>query len=115
MDDPKVRSAISPRVSQDTNEIGSGFHRISREERIQRIADGCRLTQEEVALLSGKEIIPPTLAEHFVENVVGFFPVPFGVATHFEIDGQTKLIPMVVEETSIIAVQRALAGCEGLQ
>lgn len=97
MDDQKLR------------DITSGFHRVSREERIDRIAESCRLTQEEVALLSGKEAIPPSLAEHFVENVIGFFPVPFGVATHFEIDGQAKLIPMVVEETSIIAAASATA------
>lgn len=92
-----------------SQELGQGFHRISREERIKRLRAACQLTDEEAGLLLGREAIPPSLAEHFVENVLGFFPVPFGVATHFVIDGQPRLIPMVVEETSIIAAASATA------
>jgi hydroxymethylglutaryl-CoA reductase len=43
------------------------------------------------------------LAEKFVENVIGYFQLPLGVATNFKIDGREYLIPMAVEETSIIA------------
>ena len=43
------------------------------------------------------------LADRLVENVIGCFPLPLGVATNFHIDGNDYLIPMAVEETSIIA------------
>jgi hydroxymethylglutaryl-CoA reductase len=43
------------------------------------------------------------LAEHFIENVIGYFQMPMGVATNFVIDGRALAIPMAVEETSIIA------------
>ena len=43
------------------------------------------------------------LAEKFIENVIGYFQLPLGVAGNFCIDGKRKAIPMAVEETSIIA------------
>ena len=49
------------------------------------------------------------MAENFIENVIGYFPVPLGVATHFKIDGRNLFIPMAVEETSIIAAASATA------
>ena len=55
--------------------------------------------------------LPPTtdVAENFIENVIGYFPIPFGVATYFKIDGRDVFIPMAVEETSIIAAASASA------
>jgi len=43
------------------------------------------------------------LGEKFIENVVGYFQMPLGVATNFKIDGRDFMIPMAVEETSIVA------------
>ncbi len=43
------------------------------------------------------------LADHFIENVIGYFQMPLGVATNFFIDGTDYVIPLAVEETSIIA------------
>ena len=53
--------------------------------------------------------LPLDIAEHLIENVVGYFPIPLGVATNFTIDGRDVLIPMAVEETSIIAAASATA------
>ena len=44
-----------------------------------------------------------TLGEKFIENVIGYFQIPLGVATNFKIDGKDFVIPMAVEETSIVA------------
>ena len=41
--------------------------------------------------------------------MIGYFPIPLGVATNFTIDGRDMLIPMAVEETSIIAASSATA------
>jgi len=43
------------------------------------------------------------LGEKFIENVIGYFQIPLGVATNFRIDGNEVVVPMAVEETSIIA------------
>lgn len=48
-------------------------------------------------------------AEYMIENVVGLFSMPLGIATHFLINGRNHAIPMVVEETSIIAAASAAA------
>lgn len=86
-----------------------GLHRLTRSERLDRVQEFCGLTQEERRILSGEQPFPIEVAEHFIENVIGVFPIPMGVATHFHIDGREVLIPMAVEETSIIAAASATA------
>jgi hydroxymethylglutaryl-CoA reductase len=66
------------------------------------------LTQEEENYLHGKSI-PSAIAENLIENAIGFFQIPLGLATNFKIDGRDLYIPMAVEETSIIAACSAAA------
>jgi len=93
----------------DTKSLTEGFHRLSRLERLNRVQRICDLTEEEVNILGNKTPLSPDVAEHFIENVLGYFPIPLGVATNFKIDGRDLLIPMAVEETSIIAACSAMA------
>lgn len=87
----------------------SGFHKIPREERLRRVQALCGLSDCEIKTLSGEIPLSPDLADHFIENVLGYFPIPLGVATYFKIDGRDVLIPMAVEETSIVAAASATA------
>lgn len=89
--------------------LTEGFHRLSKSQRLERVQDLCNLTDEDIAILSGARPLPHEIAENLIENVVGYFPVPLGVATNFTIDGRDMLIPMAVEETSIIAAASATA------
>ncbi|MBI2712211.1 MAG: hydroxymethylglutaryl-CoA reductase, degradative [Bdellovibrio sp.] len=86
-----------------------GFHRLSQAERLERVKSICGLDQKDADILSGKIPLSPEVSEHLIENVVGYFPLPLGVATNFNIDGKDLLIPMAVEETSIIAAASATA------
>ncbi len=86
-----------------------GFHRISREDRLERVREFCGLSSEDIKVVSGERGLTPEVAEHLIENVVGYFQLPLGVATNFNIDGRDVLIPMAVEETSIIAAASATA------
>ncbi|MFZ9596430.1 MAG: hydroxymethylglutaryl-CoA reductase, degradative [Bdellovibrionia bacterium] len=86
-----------------------GIHRLTREERQERVREFCQLSQKEMDLLSGKTPLSSSVADHLIENSLGYFSIPMGVATHFNIDGRDVLIPMVVEETSIIAAASATA------
>lgn len=81
----------------------SGFSKLSRSERLSRLQSLGVLTQEEVKTLMQNQSPTPTLAEQFIENVLGYFHLPLGVATNFRIDGLDYVVPMAVEETSIIA------------
>jgi len=94
---------------EDYNGLATGFHRISSLDRLSRIQKYCDLTNEEVNLLSGKQPLSPRIADHLIENVVGYFSIPLGIGVHFEIDGESLFIPMAVEETSIIAAASSTA------
>ncbi len=88
------------------NAIGDlfkGFSKLTRPERLTRLVAMGALTQEDIKYLSQNQGLSPNLAEQFIENVVGYFQLPLGVATNFRIDGHDYVIPMAVEETSIIA------------
>lgn len=80
-----------------------GFSKLNRHERIQRLLEINAITEVEAAHLLSSEKLPFDLAEKFVENVIGYFQMPLGIATNFRIDGKDYVIPMAVEETSIIA------------
>ncbi len=94
---------------EQKRDLTEGFHRLTREQRLGRVKELCELSDEEVRILSGEQALSPDIAEHLIENVVGYFPIPLGVATNFTIDGQDYLIPMAVEESSIIAAASATA------
>lgn len=79
----------------------SGFFKKSVEERKGLVKDFASLTDEEAAEISGQ--IDMELADRMVENVIGTIDVPFGVATNFLINGKDYLIPMAIEEPSVIA------------
>lgn len=85
------------------------FHRLTRAERLMLVQEICALTEEEIRTLAGDIPFSLDVAEHLIENVVGAFPMPIGVATNFRIDGRDVLIPMAVEETSIIAAASSSA------
>jgi hydroxymethylglutaryl-CoA reductase len=84
-------------------ELFQGFSKLGREERLARLVEMGALSQEDVRFLKNGAPVPVELAEKFIENVLGFFQMPLGVAANFEIDGEAVVIPMAVEETSIIA------------
>ena len=86
-----------------------GMHRLTRDERLARVKVISDLSDDDLAVLSGRQTLTAEMAEHLIENVVGYFPMPLGVATNFKIDGVDLLIPMAVEETSIIAASSATA------
>jgi hydroxymethylglutaryl-CoA reductase len=84
-------------------EIYKGFSKFSYSDRLDLLKDAEVLSKQDVAYLKQGGLQDVTLAEKFVENVIGYFQLPLGVATNFNIDGQDYIIPMAVEETSIIA------------
>lgn len=80
-----------------------GFSKMSREERFKLLVDVGALSEAEVNHLKTGGIKDTRLAENFIENVIGYFQIPLGVATNFRIDGRDVVIPLAVEETSIVA------------
>lgn len=80
-----------------------GFYKLSREERLRKVAELCGLSEEEVELLKNPGEIDMKLLDNMIENVIGAFPLPVGIATNFLINGKDYLIPMALEEPSVVA------------
>lgn len=80
-----------------------GFYRLSVDERLNRVAEFAELSPEEKKILSTTSSMPIEVADRMIENVIGTFELPVGIATNFLIDGKDYLIPMVIEEPSVVA------------
>ncbi|MCR6624248.1 MAG: hydroxymethylglutaryl-CoA reductase, degradative [archaeon YNP-LCB-024-027] len=81
----------------------SGFYKMSISERLKFVKDFAGLTDDEVALISKCGRLSVDLADKMIENVIGTFELPFGIAVNFLINGRDYIIPMVIEEPSVVA------------
>ncbi|MCX7115283.1 MAG: hydroxymethylglutaryl-CoA reductase, degradative [Gammaproteobacteria bacterium] len=87
----------------DLSALFQGFSKLSREERFQRLMMMGALSQVDVDFLESGAVQDVHLADKFIENSIGYFQLPLGVASYFRVDGRDYVIPLAVEETSIIA------------
>jgi len=81
----------------------SGFHNLKTSERIRVVKEFAALTDEEVSILQSTGPLRLEQADRMIENVIGTMPIPLGVATNFLINGRDYLIPMAIEEPSVVA------------
>jgi len=81
----------------------SGFYKLPLKERCAIIKDFAGLTDEEIRLLENTGSLSMDVVDHMVENVIGVFPEPLGVAVNFQVNGKDYLVPMATEEPSVIA------------
>ncbi len=79
------------------------FYERTLEERLMLLAETAGLTREETAALSGEGGLQPEQADHMVENVAGVFALPLGIAQNFVVNGRAVMVPMAVEEPSVVA------------
>ena len=85
------------------------FYELSLSERRAEIAANSNLPAEVVNTLSGLPGLSPEQADHMVENVLGTYALPLGVAQNFVVNGRPVLVPMVIEEPSVIAAASFMA------
>ena len=82
----------------------SKFFEKSRKDRLNIIANFANLTSDELNILqSDNGGISFDKADKMVENAIGTFSLPLGIATNFKINGKDYVVPMVIEEPSVIA------------
>ncbi len=84
----------------------SGFYRMPRVERLQLVREFANLSDDEVALLADQETAAGLTAaqgDRMIENVIGIYGLPLGIATNFQINGRDYLVPMAIEEPSVVA------------
>ena len=81
----------------------SNFYKLSLRERVQLVKDFAGLSDEEASALQDTGSLPLDMADRMIENVIGAFPLPLGVAVNFFVNERDYLIPMAIEEPSVVA------------
>ena len=80
-----------------------GFYKLTVEERLRIVAEFAGLSEEEVELLRRYAALDRDTANRMIENVIGTFQLPLGIAVNFLINGRDYMVPMVIEEPSVVA------------
>ncbi|AKF82734.1 3-hydroxy-3-methylglutaryl-coenzyme A reductase [Myxococcus fulvus] len=81
----------------------SGFHKLPMDERLATLARMFRLSPGDLEQLRGTEALQPVLANQMIENAVGTFSLPLGLGLNLQVNGRDYLVPMAVEEPSVVA------------
>ncbi|WP_446898535.1 hydroxymethylglutaryl-CoA reductase, degradative [Clostridium sp. LBM24168] len=81
----------------------SGFYKLSPENRLKEVSELTGLSEEEQEVIKEPGALDIDKADHMIENVVGTFQLPMGIALNFIINGKDYVIPMVTEEPSVVA------------
>ncbi|MDF1538942.1 MAG: hydroxymethylglutaryl-CoA reductase, degradative [Candidatus Thorarchaeota archaeon] len=81
----------------------SGFYKLSLEERVKKLAEVTGIPIEDLEPLADPGKMDMEILEHMIENVVGSMTVPLGIATNVRINSKDYLVPMAIEEPSVVA------------
>lgn len=86
-----------------------GFRKLDPKDRLKVVAKITGLTKEQTLSMTGDDVLSLERANGMIENVIGKFELPIGVATNFVVNDRDYLIPMVVEEPSVVAAASYMA------
>lgn len=81
----------------------SGFYKLPVRERIKKVKEFAGLNDEEEGILLSMDGLDVETADRMIENVIGSLQMPLGIATNFLINGKNYIVPMAIEETSVVA------------
>ena len=87
---------------QGSSEI-PGFYKLSVQERLELVRKLTNLSEEDARTIANTGGLPVDVADRMIENVVGGITFPIGIATNFMINGKDYLVPMALEEPSVVA------------
>ncbi len=101
---PPTASTPGPQPAAKAGSRIPNFFRMTVSERIDALHSRDLLGDEDVGLLNGAgHTLRLSTADKMIENVVGIFGLPLGVALNFQVNGRDYVIPLAVEEPSIVA------------
>ena len=86
-----------------------GFYKMPLEERLRIVSELSELSDEDVSLLRSGGGLSLEIADRMIENVIGLMAYPFAVAVNFRINGRDIIVPMVLEEPSVVAAASNMA------
>jgi len=90
-------------MAPSENQGGVKFYNLSMDERLQQLQEQTDLPEEVIKALSGEAGLSPEHADHMIENAIGLYSLPLGIAQNFIVNGREVLVPMAIEEPSVIA------------
>ena len=96
---------------KDLSQVFKGFSKLTKDQRLEALVKAGLLAKSDLNFLARGGLRDTSLGEKFIENVIGYFQIPLGIATNFCIDNQDYVIPMAVEETSIVAAASKTNEC----
>ena len=80
-----------------------GFYKMSVRERLDLVRRMTGLTEEEAKSIYNTGGLPVETADRMIENVVGGITIPMGIGVNFKVNGRDYLVPMALEEPSVVA------------
>lgn len=80
-----------------------GFYQLELSQRWQELQQRLNLTEAELQTLQGATGLTTEQADHMIENVIGIMGMPLGLALNFVVNGREVLVPMAIEEPSVVA------------
>jgi hydroxymethylglutaryl-CoA reductase len=81
----------------------SGFYELPLAERVAHVATWAGLTAAEQGVFAAASGLAESQADQMIENVVGVYGLPLGIAVNFLVNGRDVLVPMAIEEPSVVA------------
>lgn len=80
-----------------------GFYKLTMPERIEKLAETYELSVEDVEMLRSQGALTLVQADKMIENAVGIYSLPIGLGLNFMVNGKDYLVPMAIEEPSVVA------------
>ena len=80
-----------------------GFYNLPLAERLEKLAEASGLDRQDLAALQTANGLKDEQADHMIENAVGSFGMPLGIGLNFIVNGREVLVPMAIEEPSVVA------------
>ncbi len=81
----------------------SGYFKLSVDERLSVLKKMCNLDDHEISILKNGGSMDLASADKIVENAIGVYHLPIGLATNFKINSKDYVVPLAVEEPSVVA------------
>lgn len=80
-----------------------GFYNLSLDDRRAQLTKSAGLAPDDLAAYANNGGLSSEAAEHMVENVIGTHSLPLGIGLNFQVNGKDVLVPMAIEEPSVVA------------
>ena len=89
--------------------IIENIRNLSSQQRLEAITEVLGINDHHINALKGEGSLPLNVADGMIENVIGRFELPLGIATNFQVNSKDYLIPMAIEEPSVVAAASHMA------